>query len=99
MRKQSPTTCGENFCQVPRKAGGLRYLAAYVLIAGPLFYGTGIPLDRDLLHPDRGVMKSLLLAGCVEIGQTRPGLFELTAKGRELIAGLDLQISDAPVGV
>jgi hypothetical protein len=75
------------------------YLAAYVLIAGPLFYGTGIPLDRDLLLPDRGVMKSLLLAGCVEIGQTRPGLFELTAKGRELIAGLDLQISDAPVGV
>jgi hypothetical protein len=64
-----------------------------------LFYGTGIPLDRDLLLPDRGVMKSLLLAGCVEIGQTRPGLFELTAKGRELIAGLDLQISDAPVGV
>ena len=67
------------------------YLAAYVLIAGPLFYGTGIPLDRDLLHPDRGVMKSLLLAGCVEIGRTKPGLFELTGKGRALIAGLDSQ--------
>ena len=64
------------------------YLRAYIEIAGPVFFGSGIPLDRGLLHPDRGVMKAMLLAGCVTIGVTKRGLFELTQKGKDLIDGL-----------
>jgi hypothetical protein len=64
------------------------YLRAYVEIAGPVFYGSGIPLDRGLMHPDRGVMKAMLQAECVTLGVTKRGLFELTQKGRDLIAGI-----------
>jgi len=64
------------------------YLRAYIEIAGPVFYGSGIPLERGLMHPDRGVMKALLLAECVTLGLTSRGLFELTQKGRDLIAGI-----------
>ncbi len=42
------------------------------------------------MHPDRGVMKAMLRAECVTIGVTKRGLFELTQKGRELIAGIKL---------
>lgn len=42
------------------------------------------------MHPDRGVMKAMLLAECVTLGVTKRGLFELTKKGRDLIAGIDL---------
>jgi hypothetical protein len=66
------------------------YLRAYAEIAGPVFYGTGIPLERGLLHPDRGVMKAMLLAECVTLGVTRRGLFELTQKGRDLVVGINL---------
>jgi hypothetical protein len=66
------------------------YLRAYAEIAGPVFYGSGIPLERGLMHPDRGVMKAMLLAECVTLGVTKRGLFELTEKGRDLIAGIDL---------
>jgi hypothetical protein len=44
------------------------YLRAYIEIAGPVFYGTGIPLERGLMHPDRGVMKAMLQAECVSLG-------------------------------
>jgi len=64
------------------------YLRAYIEIAGPVFYGSGIPLDRGLMHPDRGVMKAMLQAGCVTLGVTKRGLFELTQKGKDLIAGI-----------
>lgn len=64
------------------------YLSAYIEIAGPMFYGSGIPLDRGLMHPDRGVMKAMLLAGCVTLGKSKRGLFELTAKGRRLVGGV-----------
>ncbi|MBU6463588.1 hypothetical protein [Bradyrhizobium sp.] len=66
------------------------YLRAYAEIAGPVFYGSGIPLERGLLHPDRGVMKAMLLAECVTLGVAKRGLFELTEKGRDLIAGIDI---------
>lgn len=66
------------------------YLRAYAEIAGPVFYGSGIPLERGLMHPDRGVMKAMLLAECVTIGVTRRGLFELTPKGCALIEGINL---------
>src|SRR5258706_6502153 len=62
------------------------YLRAYIEIAGPMFYGSGIPLDRGLMHPDRGVMKAMLQAGCVRFGTSKRGLFELTHKGNDLIA-------------
>lgn len=61
------------------------YLQAYIDIAGPTFFGTGIPLKRRYLHPDRGVMKALLIEGCVTLGERTPGLFELTEKGKKLI--------------
>lgn len=65
------------------------YLAAYSQIGGPVFFGSGIPLnDGGLLQPDRGVMKSMLLAECVTLGVSRRGLFELTQKGKDLIAGI-----------
>lgn len=64
------------------------YLRAYIEIAGPMFYGTGIPLDRGLMHPDRGVMKAMLQAECVTLGVRKRGLFELTQKGTDLIAGI-----------
>ncbi|HEV7880202.1 MAG TPA: hypothetical protein VGP39_19260 [Bradyrhizobium sp.] len=63
----------------------IAYLRAYAEIAGPMFYGSGIPLDRGLMHPDRAVMKAMLRAGCVTLGTTKPGLFELTKKGSDLI--------------
>ena len=54
----------------------------------PVFYGTGIPLERGLMHPDRGVMKAMLQAECVTLGVSKGGLFELTQKGTDLIAGI-----------
>ena len=66
------------------------YLRAYIEIAGPMFYGSGIPLDRGLMHPDRGVMKAMLQAGCVTLGINKRGLFELTHKGNDLIAATTL---------
>ncbi|MET3364247.1 HNH endonuclease [Bradyrhizobium ottawaense] len=68
----------------------IAYLAAYVEIAGPHFYGSGIPLEDGLMYPDRGVMKSMLHGGCVTIGKNKPGLFELTPKGRKLISGTEI---------
>ncbi len=47
------------------------YLRAYAEITGPVFYGSGIPLDRDLMHPDRGVMKAMPQSGCVTLGATK----------------------------
>ena len=69
------------------------YLQAYIEIAGPTFYGSGIPLDDGLMHPDRGVMKALLQAGCVTLGKHKRGIFELTPKGKALIAGIDLPVA------
>jgi hypothetical protein len=66
------------------------YLRAYVEIAGPMFYGSGIPLEIGLMHPDRGVMKAMLQADCVTLGKSRRGLFELTPKGNDLISKIDL---------
>jgi hypothetical protein len=66
------------------------YLRAYVEIAGPMFYGSGIPLESGLMHPDRGVMKAMLQSGCVTLGKSKRGLFELTPKGNDLISGIDL---------
>jgi hypothetical protein len=65
-------------------------MCTYTKIAGPMFYGSGIPLERGLMHPDRGVMKPMLQAGCVTLGISRRGLFELTDKGNNLIAGIKL---------
>ncbi|MGY3496763.1 HNH endonuclease [Bradyrhizobium sp. USDA 4502] len=62
------------------------YLSAYVEIAGPHFYGSGIPLEDGYMYPDRGVMKAMLHAGCVTIGKSEQGLFELTPRGRKLIS-------------
>jgi hypothetical protein len=42
------------------------------------------------MHPDRGVMKAMLLAECVTLGVAKRGLFELTQKGKELIAETNL---------
>lgn len=64
------------------------YLRAYVEIAGPHFFGSGIPLDEGYIYPDRGVMKALLQADCVTLSNR--GIFELTTKGHNLIAGIDL---------
>jgi hypothetical protein len=66
------------------------YLRAYKEIAGPIFFGSGIPLDDYFMHPDRGVMKAMLQAGCVTLGKSKHGLFELTQKGNELISEIDL---------
>jgi hypothetical protein len=66
------------------------YLRAYIEIAGPMFYGSGIPLDQGFMHPDRVVMKALLQADCVTLGKSKRGIFELTPKGNSLIAGIDL---------
>lgn len=66
------------------------YLSAYVEIAGPHFYGSGIPLENGFLYPDRGVMKAMLQAGCVTIGANKQGLFELTSKGRKLTSGTEI---------
>jgi len=66
------------------------YLRAYVEIAGPVFYGSGIPLDRGLMHPDRGVMKAMLQAECVTLGVTKRGLSEVTKKGKDLISDIIL---------
>jgi hypothetical protein len=74
------------------------YLRAYAEIAGPVFYGTGIPLERGLMHPDRGIMKAMLLAECVTLGVTKRSLFELTQKGRDLIAGISLPEQSNPKG-
>lgn len=65
------------------------YLSAYVEIAGPYFLGSGIPLEDGFLWPDRGVMKAMLKAGCVKLGASKQGLFELTPKGRKLVGGPD----------
>ena len=66
------------------------YLRAYVEVAGPMFYGSGIPLESGLMHPDRGVMKAMLQSGCVTLGKGKRGLFELTPKGKDLISAIDL---------
>ncbi|MGY4318987.1 HNH endonuclease [Bradyrhizobium sp. JR3.5] len=68
----------------------IAYLTAYVEIAGPHFYGSGIPLEDGFMYPDRGVMKAILHAGCVTIGINEQGLFELTPKGRKLISGTEI---------
>ena len=47
----------------------IAYLTAYVVIAGPDFSGSGIPLKDGFMYPDRGVMKAMLHAGCVTIGK------------------------------
>ena len=59
------------------------YFRAYVEIAGPRFFATGIPLEDGYMQPDRGCMKSLFEAGAVEI---QAGRFVLTECGQELIA-------------
>src|SRR5947207_15987262 len=61
------------------------YLRAYKEIARPMFFGSGIPLKDYFMHPDRGVMKAMLQAGCVTLGKNRRGVFELTQKGNQLI--------------
>jgi hypothetical protein len=59
------------------------YLATYVEFHGGSFAGSGIPLDDGYVHPDKGVMCSLLDGKCVKfIGHT----FRLTEKGWALIA-------------
>lgn len=60
------------------------YLKAYAEIAGPCFYGTGIPLTDAFLHPDRGVMKALLIAECVELDNR--GRFVMTDRGLDLVS-------------
>lgn len=60
------------------------YLTAYVEIAGPIFFGTGIPLHDGYLQPDRGVMKRLLDTGAVTLDKAK-FRFSLNDKGRHLI--------------
>jgi hypothetical protein len=63
------------------------YLKAYNEIAclgGTLFYATGIPLNRDYMQPDRGVMKTLLEADYVRLDEEK-GLFIITDKGHDAI--------------
>lgn len=62
------------------------YLAAYTDIAGPLFFGMGIPLagGDGFLLPDRGVMKALLLEDYVTLDVQ--GRFQLTDRGRDVLA-------------
>lgn len=57
------------------------YLKAYAVISDERFYGTGIPVHNKYLQPDRAVIKSLLLAGCVEMDKIR---ILLTDRGQEL---------------
>jgi hypothetical protein len=64
------------------------YLKAYIHIGKEIFFSTGIPLADGFMLPDRGVMKSLLLAGAVRIDQDRHGLFVLTESGRNLISDM-----------
>jgi hypothetical protein len=40
-------------------------------------------------------MKAMLLAECVTLGVTKPGLFELTQKGKDLISEIPV-IRDRP---
>ncbi|MGY3547096.1 hypothetical protein [Bradyrhizobium sp. USDA 4469] len=68
----------------------IAYLTAYVEIAGPSFYGSGISLEDGYMYPDRGVMKGMLQAGCVTFRKNTQGLFELTPKGRKLISEIEI---------
>ena len=64
----------------PRTAG---YLAAYVEVGGRRFRGDGIELEDGYIIPDKGVMCSLRVGGCL---QFQGGEFVLTEKGEALIA-------------
>jgi hypothetical protein len=64
----------------------IAYLRAYVMIGEQSFYGAGIPLADGFLYPDRGVMKAMLRAECVVLNQEEHGRFELTDRGRALLA-------------
>ena len=61
------------------------YLKAYIELAEPIFYATGIPLVDGYLYPDRGIMKAMLLADCVVLNE-QDNRFELTDRGRDLLA-------------
>lgn len=61
------------------------YLKAYLEIGEEIFFGTGVPLDGGYMHPDRAVMKTLLLGDYVVLDETRHGRFVVTETGRDLI--------------
>ena len=61
------------------------YLRTYVEIGEPIFFASGIPLTGGFMHPDRAVMKALLMADCVVLNGDHYSRFELTQKGQELI--------------
>jgi hypothetical protein len=63
------------------------YLQAYVEIAGPIFFGSGIPLHDGFLQPDRGVMKRLFEAGAVTLDEKTSKII-INNKGRELIGSV-----------
>jgi hypothetical protein len=66
-----------------RKPRTVAYLTAYIEMAGAHFPLTGILLEDGYLWPDRAVMRSLLVAGCIRL---KAGSFHLTEKGEALIA-------------
>jgi hypothetical protein len=69
----------------------IAYLRAYIEFGEPIFYATGIPLADGYLHPDRAVMKAMLLGDCVVLNKEQHSRFELTEKGRALLAEVPLQ--------
>lgn len=76
----------------------IAYLRAYIEIGEPIFYATGIPLVDGYLFPDRAVMKAMLLSDCVVLNLEQNSRFELTDKGRALLAeGSVENSSGAPV--
>jgi hypothetical protein len=60
------------------------YLAAYVTYSGSAtFSAQGIRVAEGYIHPDKGVVCSLLVGGCISFEE---GQISLTEKGQALIA-------------
>lgn len=62
----------------------IAYLRAYVEIAGPYFFATGIGLEGAFLHPDKSVIKRLFDEGFLQLDEAS-GRFSLTTKGQALL--------------
>jgi hypothetical protein len=64
------------------------YLLAYLEIGEARMFGTGIPIEGRFIHPDRAVMKSLLLEELLQIDEAKSGKFSLTDSGKDFVAEL-----------
>lgn len=64
----------------------IAFLRAYIEIAGPLFFASGIPLEGgDVLHPDRSVNKRASNEGYLDLDERISG-FSLMPKGEALLS-------------